>query len=447
MPTFEDETGVTASGSSNTHVVAGETNFEPTRAIVVAGPSPADAFSRATNLLKLFREKIADHHWDRVKRAVKEHGSNAAQIITDSHYFSDRLTVTSGMIHEPRQLVLDLMTAFDDLPDPTLAPLVPKAGVENPRAHTLCRIELLMYQQLGLWLCTYFLGTPRSDIWEDVALLADRLGAFPGTAFYAKMGGDVYRLERLQRAKGLRSPSHKLLVMAYTPLLLIADEEDLNKPKLATELGMMLDPWHTAFMDEVGKLACRYLRFQAWRFFWDKESPAIDYAVSQLSLVRTLRKLADKRYAKFCNKDPEKLTDADRNTQDWKTKFTSTLAESDERLATFLSPGRVDYRLAVFSDQAMKQRGLTSCTLGQDDGAITNRPNRVDEETAFCLWSDGIFLREERQKLARLWQSPQDQMFEYPGKQPFSSVWCTPEVLETLKIPQASACDDHPEEE
>jgi hypothetical protein len=401
--------------------------------------------------LQFYREGFADAHWGKVKEVLEDPSSNRPDVLKQDDYFSSYLSINSHSktVQDSRRHLQNLINAFSSFPAFDAFGL-PAETEEQKRDRPNAEVELRMYQKLGFWLCSYFLGVPQINVWEEVALLAGRLGAFPGGAFYDKMAGDIYRFERRQYAKGLSSDREIVYVMAYTPLLLISDEDDLNYTQ---EKQSLIHPTHLSFMEEVERLACRYLRFQAWRFFHDHSSPKIDYAVSQVSLVTALRDLADKRYlkARFGLGTPKYLealelwsrqertgTDvmpiAERADPAWWHEFTKIQKESEQRLALFVRPGRVNCRVAVFPDTATKRRGLTSCILGREGGVITNRPNRTDEATAFCTWTEGIVLKEERHKLVNLWSNSSKDRYEYIPNQDYVSRWCTGDVLKHCNI-------------
>ena len=79
-------------------------------------------------------------------------------------------------------------------------------------------------------------------------------------------------------------------------------------------------------------------------------------------------------------------------------------ASSDARVKHFLNSENSKCELAVFPTAVTQRQGLTSCILGEEDGAITNRPNRVSQFTVFSSWKDGIVLNEERDKMKQLWE-------------------------------------------
>jgi hypothetical protein len=242
---------------------------------------------------------------------------------------------------------------------------------------------LEMYQLLGLWLCSYWTGTPWPNLWEDVAELAMNLGGYPGGAFYDKLGGDVYKYQRRRREK-LASvdkllpkgeSQEKIFVVAYSPLLLLPnDERDLVK--VPNEFTPFRSPI-SEFCHCVEKLGRRFLRYQAWRYIRD-EHP-ITYIVSRGSASRALMAIASAKV------DVETPSITGKERSDRILLELELVKERSNDLVKSLSPTKVLGRqLMVVDSDVMRGKGLTSCILSAEVGAVANRPHRIEQPAALC---------------------------------------------------------------
>lgn len=393
-------------------------------------------------LKQMFRYRTwAKEHWENVKVKIDTDDFANIDVQLDTSNFADGNFSVGGAKNLQAGLKMEHLQELQKAFPKTFIRL---SSDNNDPVYQLDfethQVVWEMHVKLAHWLCTYFLGVPYCDVWEDIAILQLRLGAFPGGAFYDKLAGDIYRLERRQHKKKNHADpnfqgSHDIYIMANTPLLLIPDEDDLayvSPRETITTKGIYTNE-EFYFLECVEKLACCYLRFQAFQFFHDKQRPKIRYAVSQLSLVTAMTELADLRLLadKHVVSDeyeaariewkskPDSEKQEVRKGKPWETQYTTLKLQSDARLKYFVGAGTSNFELTVFSDESTRRRGLTSCFLGENEGVITNRPNRADQATAFCSWTDGIVLNEEKEKLRSLWKGPITNVDNIPIAFPF----------------------------
>src|ERR1700750_84294 len=115
---------------------------------------------------------------------------------------------------------LAILTKFRELPQRDGPPSVGEAEEE-------------IQMRLGLWFCSYFLGFPLPHVWERVRHLESMEEGYSGSgALYDKLAGDIYRAGRKIRERHGRhretarpGPEEPILVLAFSPTLLIADEK------------------------------------------------------------------------------------------------------------------------------------------------------------------------------------------------------------------------------
>lgn len=301
--------------------------------------------------------------------------------------------------------------------------------------------EILMYIYLGIWICSYWIGAPILECWDMVVQLSNRAkrnSAFPGGAFYDKLGGDLYRCEARQRSKfennkifSYRS-DEPVFVMTYAPLVLLHDNHIfVNQPWSIERIPGPISELLDRYMCEVGRLSSQYLRLQILRYCRLSRAP-LKYAISQRSMIRSLWDIAKQTADSSENGD---LRDGIINDN-----LESLKRECARYLKIFF--GGLDpksMRVAVFTEDAIAHKVLTSCILGQEDGVVANRPNKPAEQTTYCNWIEGTQLMVERDKAQLLWASNKSSYFEHNNSEhiddclDFVNAWFDSDVLEDIK--------------
>ncbi len=354
-------------------------------------------------------KRVADSHWSSVAKngtANDPYHASAFEDRSIDHYTQDK---------KSQRKLFNLLSVFSRQPNVDI----------RHATNSVSNIEIEMYHKLGFWLCSYFLGVPRLDAWDTVSSLANQLGAYPGGAFYDKLAGDVYRYERRQAAKRPGIARDPLYVMAFTPLLLLPDEDDLIF--IPQEVKASMSDAMAQYRNEVEKLACRYLRYQAWRYLKNEPVLPIYYAVSRTAVSEAFYALARKK---------ARIDEINATTEQQQMMISNEklmlMHKSDEWIARFLSSvPNSSQHLAVFTLEGTQRRGLTSCVLGEEDGVTANRPNRSGEATAFCIWTEGIVLKAERRKVMTLWEESVDStkiLLNPGGPASLAELWYDPTV-------------------
>lgn len=138
--------------------------------------------------------------------------------------------------------------------------------------------EIFMESLTASWLTLYFVGLPFIHPWERVRRLADDCGGFPSGACTTKYIGDLYRLARQERARGIHTaPEDDVLVLSYAPSMLIPnllsrDEANLT-PLSAHVLGRCYALLQLRLYIRAGFPLTYYVTQQALRRNWRAMMP------------------------------------------------------------------------------------------------------------------------------------------------------------------------------
>ena len=317
-------------------------------------------------------QKMADAHWEQSKP------NNVLELVhTRLDYANNQITVDPINARNDFRELWDLCRTKPQYED-----------------YNTASIKSDMYHLLGLWLCAFFIGIALPDCWERVVALANRLGTYPGGAFYSKLSGDIYRYELRRKAKArlnikessnndIAEDQEPLLIMAFDPILLIPLRDNIDT---FVEDITDLSKEEEEFRHHVRQLAFRYLRLEARRYWSEPENPVI-YMVSQELASKALKKIKSE------------LVSEDR-----------LKSESLKHLLKFLNipnagsklGAREKQTILIVNPESMRWKGLSSCYLGSSDGVLSVRPNLPDQPSAYCSWIEGEVLALERKKLVVL---------------------------------------------
>ncbi len=413
----------------------------------------------ANELLQIYQVK-ADNHWNNIGRFVRNDRYGRREFeFRDDNGTPDPTRAAA----ETQQLIKFLDYPFWpaefklDLPSKT-------ATRAQREMHVLA-----MYLSAARWLCSFFHGVPRHDIWDEVVALSRKLGTFPGEAFFNKLVGDIYRSERRKQSrprvslplcdysgttppKGPEMPG--IMVMAFSPLIFLDDKHDLLEFPRKIELDDIEPSTQIALTNlvrYVDSLSSRYLRYQMWRYIFDTKNPLF-YGVGHWSLQQKTETLAgeivnvlaathdeykedmekyllglnghvrnqilDEQIARYIDSRTE-LQRPRRLTATQQDNYESALKrireDSDKRIIKFLTPRdgtRPEYnpqtlpnrRIIIFFDDDKQGKGLTSCTLGAEEGVLASPPKRTGDWAHSCFWQEGLPVAVERKKLRDLWE-------------------------------------------
>lgn len=266
------------------------------------------------------------------------------------------------------------------------------------RDQSLHSLKRDMYDLLGLWLCSYFLGAPQPHCWERVVVLANRLGTYPGGAFYSKLSGDIYRYEHRRKEKARRgvpqdggssaASQEPLLVMAFDPIVLIPLRD--GKTSFVEDMDDIEED-EAEYRRRVGQLSFRYLRMEAWQYWSNPENPIV-YMVSQELASKALQRI-EVRLRHPSQPHSEALMEASNS------HLLRLLNISKDKTA---SVQRHNQEILVVNPEKARLKGLSSCYLGGSVGVVAIRPNLPNLPSAYCSWVEGEVLALERKKLENL---------------------------------------------
>ncbi|HEX6750452.1 MAG TPA: hypothetical protein VF092_24375 [Longimicrobium sp.] len=324
-------------------------------------PRSDEWYERMTGLMEEHVSKLSADYWE--SRHVVEEKMRLARVARKQGY--------GVLVEQFQSFVAD------------------QAGTPRPRPGTSdnAEVEEEIHTRLGLWLCSYFLGFPLPHLWEPVRHLQSVLEGYTGSdALYAKLAGDVYRAERKIRARACHEASawniaestrDEVLVLAFSPTLLLP-YEDLPIPEPHAKSGSA----RAAFEVSVSKLARQYLRLQLWLYLSGgnphlSSGNPLRYAFQIEAAAAALRE----------HLGPEADTAARRETVERRFQL---MGGTDETL------------LYAIPDHMMSKDVWTSCTLGKDDGAVTDRPQKLRESTRRSTWIRSQYLALEREKVYTL---------------------------------------------
>jgi hypothetical protein len=236
--------------------------------------------------------------------------------------------------------------------------------------------------RLGLWFCSYFLGFPLPHVWERVRHLESVQEGYIGSgALYDKLAGDIYRAGRKIRERHRRhpvtaepGPEEPILVLAYSPTLLIADE-DLKGPITVPEPSP-----YNLYVSQLEKLAGRYLRLQMWLCLTSGEG--VMYAFQLESAAGELaRQTAQQAGAGM---DREMVRNA-----------------VEVRRDRMLGDGH-DTWLYGIPPHLLEGELFPSCTLGRHDGVMADRRQIQAGLAKQSTWVRSQYLELEREKMFNL---------------------------------------------
>lgn len=246
-------------------------------------------------------------------------------------------------------------------------------GSEMPR-----QAEDEIQIRLGLWLSSYFLGFPLPHVWERVRHFEDLLEGYIGSgALYDKLAGDIYRAERKTRARTAHQrraaeprEEARILVLAFTPTVLIADEE--LKGNLDDGAADSEAPERRRYVAALEKLAGSYLRLQMWLYL--QAGYPILYAFQ-------LESAADALAKHLGGGDAAAVREAVR------TRFRSMGGDNGSAL------------LYGIPRSLLEGEVFTSCTLGREDGVLADRPQLLARSGKRSTWVRSQYLKLERDKV------------------------------------------------